>query len=84
MPSLTHIKEVLDGLMKDVFVGPALPQKVTVYGGPKDEYTKIVETYTLDDEGTMHVDRCVQYKAPIDYISVSIKMEDVKVEEEQG
>ena len=79
MSTLTSIKEVLDKLMKDVFVGPRLPEKVTVYGGPKDDYTKIVETYTLDDEGTMHVDRCVQYRAPIDYISIN-----VKVEEEQG
>jgi hypothetical protein len=84
MSSLTSIKEVLDKLMKDVFVGPSLPEKVTTYGGPEDNYTKVVETFTMDDEGTLHVDRCVQYKAPIDFISINLKMEDVKVEEEQG
>lgn len=83
MSTLTQIKEVLNDLMKDVFVGPSLPQKVTTYGGPEDNFAKIVETFTVDDEGVMHVDRCVQYKAPIDFISVNVKVGDV-VEEERG
>jgi hypothetical protein len=84
MSTLTSIKEVLDKLMKDVFVGPALPEKITYYGKPEDNYTKVVETFTMDDEGTVHVDRAVQYKMPIDFIRVDLKIEDVKVEEEQG
>jgi hypothetical protein len=85
MSTLTSIREVLDKLMQDILVGPRLPEKVTVYGGPSDDYTKIVETYTQDDEGTVHIDRCVQYKAPIHFISINLKIEDVKAEgEEQG
>lgn len=83
MSTLTSIREVLDKLLKDVFVGPSLPEKVTIYGGPRDDYTKIVETYTRDDEGTMHVDRCVQFKAPIDFVRININVGG-KVEEEQG
>jgi hypothetical protein len=85
MSTLTSIKEVLDRLMEDAFIAaPLVPKKVTTYGGPRDLFTKIVETYTLDDEGILHIDRAIQYKMPISYINVDFKIEDAKVEEEQG
>jgi hypothetical protein len=83
MSTLTSIKEVLDKLMKDVFVVTPLPEKVTYYGKPQDNYTKVVETYTVDDEGKLHIDRCVQYKESIDFIN-SIEVDVMKAEEEQG
>lgn len=73
MPSLTHIKEVLAELLRSSAFGPhSVPEKVTTYGGPSDNFTKIVETFTVDDEGTMHVNRSVQYKEPIDFISLKV------------
>jgi hypothetical protein len=68
-------KRYLDDLLK-VPVAPSVPEKITTYGGPDDAYTKIVETFTFDDEGTCHINRAILYKNPVDHITMTFKVGD--------
>lgn len=53
-----------------------LPKKVTYYGGPDDDYVKIVETYEQDVDGVVTIDREAMYKKPCDYISISFTIKE--------
>jgi hypothetical protein len=75
--TLVPLHDILAGLFKDAPSPLRLPEKLTIYGGPADDFQRIVEHYRLDEEGTVHIDRSVQYKKPIEYISIKATVEDV-------
>jgi len=56
-----------------------LPEKVTTYGGPKDNFIRIVDVIRSEknEEGTLDIfiDRQVLLKSPAQFITLNLRVE---------
>jgi hypothetical protein len=58
--------------MTDVALRP-LPQKVTVYGGPKDGFVRIVDVLSRDGDALV-VERTIVLKRTLESVTLTVKL----------
>lgn len=57
-----------------IFELSELPKTVTTYGGPKDPFLKVVDSYVIDGDGNVSVERQVFARGYVDQIDVAVSV----------